>query len=386
MELVETIEQFAWFASAFRSVGEDRTGLSQVDLRVVSESSKSQELMTELILLPLRTCTHTEPIYGSCWLSLISASALAWGFPIKDRGEAVGLEMPFQLMFKACGVRYPIEFQDSIIIRQGPLTIYPVAKHHDGVQGHVVDGGLDAFFEILKVVPILSPEGDVHLFSKTRTFVGWLTHACVRLGTIRPTDEASGAETDDERGRMLADEVTMSLSVKAPFLDFVSASVGMKMRFAKNPMQRVEVAQLGYEVAIARSSRTPAIYYDCTDKTGWLVPELNLLLHVAYAALLDHRPALEALHRIPYAKQYGNGPENAIAVIKESESIVLWKSGADKKEFRFKDHIAHFLNIFDHRKEAMRVTLEQHQFNSDLGLRRWDFMDIRDNTAFPVVD
>ena len=176
MEIVETIEHFAWFTSAFRSVGESTTALSQVDFRVVTESSESQGLITELILLPLRTCIHTEPSYGSCWLPLITASALAWGFPIKERGEAVGLEMPSQLMFGAYGVQYPIPFQDSVIIRQGPLTIYPVAKHHDGVQWHVVDGGkdggLDAFFESLKDFPILSLEGDVHLFSKRRTFVG----------------------------------------------------------------------------------------------------------------------------------------------------------------------------------------------------------------------
>ena len=134
MDLVDTIEQFAWLASAFRSVGASTTALSQVDFRVVSKSSESQGLITELILLPLRTCIHTEPGYGSCWLSLLTSSALAWGFPIKERGEAVGLEMPFQLMFKAYGVQYPIQFQDSIIIRQDPLTIYSIAKHDNGVQ------------------------------------------------------------------------------------------------------------------------------------------------------------------------------------------------------------------------------------------------------------
>lgn len=67
-------------------------------------------------------------------------------------------------MFKACGVRVFGQFKDSIIIRQGPFTIYPIAKHHDSVQWHVVVGELKAFFEKSKVFPILSLENDVRSF------------------------------------------------------------------------------------------------------------------------------------------------------------------------------------------------------------------------------
>ncbi len=177
MEIVETIEQFAWFASAFRSVGENRTGMSQVDFRVVSKSSESQGLTTELILLPLRHYVATESSYGACWLSLITSSALAWGFPIKERGQAVGLEIPFQGILTACRVRYPVEFKDSIIIHQGHLIIYPIAKHHDGVQWRAVVGERDGFVDGLKTFPILSMGKDVDFFSPSnfsqfRTFVG----------------------------------------------------------------------------------------------------------------------------------------------------------------------------------------------------------------------
>ena len=175
MELVETIEQFAWFASAFRSVGENSTGLSQVDFRVIRKYSDF--LMTELILLPLRNYVDTEPSYGSCWLSVIKSSALAWGFPIKERGQAVGLEIPFHLMLKACQVWIPLEWQDSIVIHRNNLKIYPIAKHHDGVQWHAVVGGLQDFYDELKEFPMLPMGRKVNLFSpssfcQSRTFVG----------------------------------------------------------------------------------------------------------------------------------------------------------------------------------------------------------------------
>ena len=175
-EIVERIEQFAWLASAFRSVGKSGTGMSQVDFRIVSESAENQELTTELILLPIRSYSDTEPSYGSRWLSLITSSALAWGFPIKERVQAVGLEIPFRLMLKTCLVRYPPEWQDNMVIRQGHLAIYPIAKHQDGVQWHAVVGGLSGFFRELETFPILSMGKVVDFFSRSnfshfRTFV-----------------------------------------------------------------------------------------------------------------------------------------------------------------------------------------------------------------------
>ena len=163
-ELVETIEQFAWFASAFRSVGNNPTALSLVDFRVISKPSESQGLVTKLTLLPLRSCVNTDPSYGSCWMSLVPFMALAWGFPIKERGQAVGLEIPVQGMLKACGTLAPTGFKDNIIIRRDPFTKYPIASHHDGVQWHVVIGTLEALFEKSKAFLILPLEDDIFLF------------------------------------------------------------------------------------------------------------------------------------------------------------------------------------------------------------------------------
>ena len=171
LEVAETIEQFAWFASAFRSVGENATALSLVDFRVVSVPSESQELVTELITLPLRTCVPTEPSYGSRWLSLVRPSALAWGFPIKKREQAIGLEISFQHMLKACRVLSPVGFLDSVVIRQGPLTIYPIAKHRDGIQWHAVLGDNRGFSNELKIFSILPLEEDTRSFYLSRGLI-----------------------------------------------------------------------------------------------------------------------------------------------------------------------------------------------------------------------
>ena len=80
--------------------------------------------MTEIILLPLRTYVDTEPSYGSRWLSLITSSALAWGFRIKERGQSVGLEIPFRLMYKTLIIGYPIEWQHSMVAKAKVVSPY----------------------------------------------------------------------------------------------------------------------------------------------------------------------------------------------------------------------------------------------------------------------
>ena len=156
VELLETIEQFAWFATAFRSGGEYLTGLSKFDLRIVSVPPKGPELTAELTLLPLRSYVGSEPSYGSRWLEFMRSSILAWGFPIKERGNAVGLEIPYQLMLKNIVVRTPMEHEDSIIIRQGRLTIYPSAKYDEAIQWRVVVGGSGGFDDQIETDPVQS--------------------------------------------------------------------------------------------------------------------------------------------------------------------------------------------------------------------------------------
>ncbi len=179
---------------------------------------------------------------------------------------------------------------------------------------------------------------------------------------------------------MLGDEVSANLNVRVPW---VSGNVGTKILLPKSQMQRIEATELGYERALQRSSRTSAIYYDCSSKIGWLIPELSLILHLVYAVLLEKFPKLEALRRIPYAKPDADGSEAALAAIKYCESVVLWKKlGEDKKEYQFKDLVDFYLSLFDNRKESMRLRIEHNELRADLGLRGWDFVDLRDSTAF----
>ena len=212
--------------------------------------------------------------------------------------------------------------------------------------------------------------------------MGWLKNAQVNLGTQRPTDENSGAKWDNGRGLQLGEEFLATLNIRLP--GFVSLTGGGKVLAPRSQRQRIEGRQLEYPFATDRSSRTQAIYYDCRSETGWLVPELSLILHFAYAALLEHWPDIDALYNLHYAQGLANGGKAALQTIQQCEAIVLWSHEEDgkKKDFRFRDLIIYFLDWFDNRKKSMSIRLEHQELRANLDLRGWDFGDLRDFTAF----
>ena len=333
--------------------------------------------MTELIPCPMRIVQKAELRLGSCWTILYPGKVVACGFPIASRAEHVGLEIPWDLMFSFSGAKIPIEFQDSMIIRQDPMIIYPVGNTHFGTQWHAVSEGLHAFFEDIKLIPLFPILDNIRHVVYGRHFVGWLKNAQVNLGAQRPTDQSSGAELDSKRGLQLGEEFSATLNIRLPWI--VSFTGGGKVLAPRSQIYRIEGKQLDYRIEIRRSSRTPAIYYDCSSRIGWLVPELSLLLHVAYSALLEHFPNIDALYHLHYAQRTADGGQIALRTIQENEATILWNSEGDgKKNFRFKDLIQDFLDWFANRKEAMGTRLEHRELNGNLDLRGWDFGDMRD--------
>ena len=378
--IIETVEQLAWLAATFRLSQAGSICLSRVEVRAVPNDLVDQSIHLDLILCPLRIVHESELGLGSCWTKLYPSTVIACGFPVAHRSEAIGLEIPWDLMLSFSGAKYPIEFQDSMIIRQDPLIIYPVATSESGTQWHAVEGGLDAFFKEIILSPLLLIPDDIQTFIRGRHFLGWLRNARVNLGTHRPQDRPSGADIDNRRGLQLGEELSATLNIRPPW---VGVNLGAKVIVPRSQRQKIEGRQPDYELRKRKSSRTQAIYYDCGSEMGWLVPELSLLLHVAYAALLKHCPDIDALHRLYYAKAEADGGIAALRTIEECENISLWKTKEDDKEidFLFRDLIQDFLVWFENRKHAMGTRIEHRELLPSLDLRGWDFGDLRDFTA-----
>jgi hypothetical protein len=96
-------------------------------------------------------------------------------------------------------------------------------------------------------------------------------------------------------------------------------------------------------------------------------------------------PSHPVFYDIRYAKLLSDGGNAALTAIRFCNTIVLWefqRKGENKKNYYFRDLIQFYLDCFENRKEAIRLRLEHNELLADLGLRGWDFEDLRDCTAF----
>jgi hypothetical protein len=91
---------------------------------------------------------------------------------------------------------------------------------------------------------------------------------------------------ETSRGLQLGEDITIGVNIKPPW---VGVNFGTKLVLPRAQMQRLENRQMPFEQLLERSARSAALYYDCTTRTGWVVPELSLLLHRVYAHLLKYR-------------------------------------------------------------------------------------------------
>ncbi|KAH7380806.1 hypothetical protein BKA64DRAFT_221062 [Cadophora sp. MPI-SDFR-AT-0126] len=381
-EIIETVEQLAWLASTFRFGTLQSIGLSQTEFRVVPGPTGSEGVFAEIILRPIRSIPESELSLGSCWTSLFDRSVLAWGFPVAERGDLHGLELSFELLLKASGARFPVEFQESIIIRQGPLTVFPVARGSVGTQWHVTLGGLDEFFDKINSFPLLPVQDDINTFLHGRHVLGWLNRAQLKLGTEQPSNRTSGAKEETSRGFQLGEELSVAVSIKPPW---VGTTIGAKFVIPRAQRQRFENNRMDLEQQLERSVNTPALYYDCSTRTGWVVPELSLLLNLVHAHLFRYHSQSDALYDIRYADLLPDGGNAALAAIRSCNTTVLWESrrkGEEVKQYYFSDLVQFYLECFENRKEAIRVRVEHNELKADLGLRGWDYGDLRDCTAF----
>ena len=342
------------------------------------ESTSTTGIQAGLRMLPLRPWSppqgsEANPL-GTCWTSLFDDSVLAWGFPVQERPEFLGLEISYQVMLQVSGAKFPVEFQDSIVIRQGATTIFPVAAGSGGVQWHLISGDMNDFFEESRKYPL--PPFDAETFLKGRTFLGWVRHALVKLGTEKPMIEASDAKLDKKRGAQIGEEVTLNLGIQIPYVGNVGGST--RVQLPRSKMQKIERDAVGYAPSLNSSRVTPSIFYDCQTQTGWLVPELSLILHLTLAHIDWMTPVQNAPWRARYAQLQADGGMAALNLIQQLEDTVIWNAREKDKPFLFSDLIMLYICLFASLKESLRLRLEHRELLATKRLRGWDFTDLRD--------
>lgn len=215
----------------------------------------------------------------SCWVPLFANPVIAQGFPVprRENGEK-GLEIPLEMMAALGGARHLTEYKEGLVLKGHSAMFVPTKSYGSSVQWHFIRGNDDGrmSYQELKTQSIRrSPLSEVDYESarSARTFLGWWKYAETHLGTVdaaygdidwswakeaRRLIRFSGAELGFQN--ILTGKVNFIMGVKDSRLHFERGG----------PFQKI----------VDCAENTPVVLYDVDDCRAWLVPALDVMLHV----------------------------------------------------------------------------------------------------------
>ncbi|KAK5167846.1 hypothetical protein LTR04_007183 [Oleoguttula sp. CCFEE 6159] len=272
-------------------------------------------------------------------------------------------------------VRYPLEFENGLVLRGPGAFLLPVAKLETGIQWHLVQGqDTKDLLKALTLYPDWYQTMDFESLARPRTFLGYCSYAQIHVGTEVREIKPSGIIA--ERDRLVLDrEVPITINFKTPFF---SIGFGTRITLRKSHLHTLEGKQLTYEDRLRRAAATPLLLYDSGTRIAWLVPELSVLLHMVFASLSHKDLPHEVLQSLRLAEPSADGGKAALSAIQSCNSIALWDKAGDDRPHRFMDVVTQFLEVFDSRKEEGKLARETLRITGRSGLRGWDFTDLKD--------
>ncbi|KAH6982254.1 hypothetical protein BKA56DRAFT_368051 [Ilyonectria sp. MPI-CAGE-AT-0026] len=291
--VVDLIQQLCWLTATF------------------STSPPSEGAITYCmpIIKPIRGSAPAEPIFrldtsftklvadekNSCWLSLFSNAVIAYGFPIPERENGMGLEMSVDLMAAIVGARHAVTFDGGVVIKGFSSMFVPVMRTRDGIQWHYVANSDPE-------VQLSDDEGvkqcsnrallpDVHFASlaTVRCFIGWNSLVEIRLG--------DGATDFDNIEFSDATEVKATLQIPSASVGFQQFGLAqIDVTFGKRDGKCHFQRSSSYRRIVAAAERMFIALFDTGERRGYLVAASGLLLHI-----LHHRVS-SGLGGVPASK------------------------------------------------------------------------------------
>ena len=332
MLIVELAQQIAWIGSALStSPFGDQLAYARPSVHGTSSPSRFE------ITFERKPLQATET---ACWLPLFCGAVIASGFPIPDRADEMGLEIPLELLAGIAGVRHAVEYEGGVVMKGFSHMFVPVRKKDDRVQWHAISSQDPetrlSYRDALARCEARASSQEVSLddLQSCRAIVGWCSVATSRLGSDSANYENidySGAKDADSAIRCAGGSLGFQQLGMAA-LDFRFGAKEGKCHFQRSgPYQRI----------VSAAEKTPVVLYDTGEQRAWLVPASNVMLHM-----------VQHLHWLEPFKVNGkrikldtNVPVDSSAkkVLLTNESLRL----SDAEEFTFKDVILNMWSLLE---------------------------------------
>jgi hypothetical protein len=327
----------------------------------------------------------------TCWHSLFPNGVLAQGFPIAERNEGDGIEIPFELMVTLAQVSISMDYEDGkggTILIGHSATLIPSRFLENAVQWHYVEASdTQTLMEEIKACTEWILQRDISQLTKLRTLLGYFTEAQTPLGTEKLLDSGTvkSSGLDESKSRIeIAREgtTTAGFSIQGVF----QGTIGGKWMLSKT--LRVSLSETrDYDDRLEKAIEQPILIYDWETKSAWLVSELSLILHMAITFLRQPRiqqhhwvengeSVRQAWPSLPYAKPSPNGGIAAYEAIKSNKNLYLY-TGANGEKKIFWEVVDCFLKDIAAIRKAVNLRKAQagwQIFGSRL--QGWDFNDL----------
>ena len=269
------MQLLVWFGAAFQVSSSDQLQYSRSKLCTLGKNNPSNYTYLKVDYEK----SPVSPVCGGiCWLSLFNNPVIAQGFPVPERSNSErGIELPIELMATLGGGRHAVEFEGGLVIKGHSIAFVPVKPYEDSIQWHMISNsdGTRLRYSDLKIHRALQNEVNYESITTKRAILGWSQVAQTFLGTAGLNYEGIDWSEAKEAGR--------STRLSGGGLGFQSNLIG-QLNFALGAKDgRLLLSQNGpLEKIVDLAEKTPVVLYDHHDRRAWLVPALEVILHVIH--------------------------------------------------------------------------------------------------------
>lgn len=310
--LVSVTEAISWLCAAIRKPDVQGLKLSSAE-------------MGDPNLIRLHLQQAELDANPSCWHKLFKAGFIVSSdVPLEGRGQ--GLEISFDDMANLAAAVLEVEINGVPVLVGQSTMLIPVEHLETGIQWHleIWESGLmdpakgESLLSILEKHPKTLKE-DMAVLRQKKAFLGWSssqTPVQVILGTQQASEacqslRSSGADhirpkvtegTDDE----------MACELKFRFL---ALRGGRKIRWGQFNVQTLSfTVARAFDMVLQAPGDKSAAVYDTATRRGWLLPRLDVLLHMVHVRLRQERDSLVG---------YSNPQRSARDVLDDHRDIIV---------------------------------------------------------------
>lgn len=378
--LIEIAQQLAWLTAACRRPVRGKLILSDVLCSVTDEGT------LQISTLPVKEVVRNDE---ACWMPLFSGSVIAHRWPIPDRGNENGIELPLHLMTAVAGPLYPMKFDGGFCLKAHSRILFPTAV----VSGESlrVQWHYESKSDARVAPPWYQKDGghwdpikrlDTRRMVEARTFLGFCRKAVVDLGTNKSTQYYKSilysGLADEDHGLAVGVPTSITMGTGSLLPMTLMASIPIirnKAQLLASDLER------DYMDILEEAQERPVILYDTNGSArGWMVPLSCVLLHMVHTWSAKKAIFVEGYPQIGLTSNSGAA---ARKVLLDNWNFVVRKTiDTELQEDKLvRDLVIQFWKDICQKQFQDLLTMSQAEYSYELQTEKlfgWEYMDIVD--------